>query len=136
MRGVRRKPAIDGAVHQLKAEEEHENRGSERDERGAENHAGPKTRAESAAALIGVELEDVAEQQKQQDKQQQKDDDGEAGEGQSFAGGFGIEEADFDVLKACRPPSKAKKSNAPAPRKITVLRREPPRRACGDYRRD
>ena len=126
LRGIRRKPAVDGAVHELKAEQEHEDRGRKRDERGAEDHAGPETCAECAAALVGIELEDVTEQEKQQDKKQQKNDDGEAGKGQGFAGGFGIEKANFGGIEGLKPPSKAKKSNTPAPRKITVLRREPP----------
>ena len=71
----------------------------------------------------GVELEDVPEQEQQKDEQKKEDDDVEAGEGQRFAGGFRIEEADVggvegleraqqgeeqqdaDAQKEHRPPS-------------------------------
>ena len=92
-RGVRREPAVDGAVHELKAEQKHENRWRERDEGGAEHHAGAKTSAKRAAALICVELEDGAQQKQKKNKEGKEDDDGEAGEGQGFAGGLRIEEA-------------------------------------------
>ncbi len=71
----------------------------------------------AAAALIRVELEDVAQQEQQQNQQQQKDDDGEAGEGQGLAGGFRIEKLDIGGLKAFSPPSTAKNSNTPAAKK-------------------
>ena len=60
--GVRRKPAVNGAIHQLKAEQEHEDRRCKSDKCGTEDHPRPETRAESTAALIRVELQNVAEQ--------------------------------------------------------------------------
>ena len=97
--GGLREPAVDGAVHEQEAEQEHEDRGRERDEGGAENHARAQARAEGAAALVGVELEDVPEQQHQEHHQQQEDDDDEAGEDEGFAGGDRVEDADVECLQ-------------------------------------
>jgi hypothetical protein len=97
--GVWREPAIDGAVHQLEAEEEHEGGWRQSDEDGAKHHAGAEARAEGTAGLAGVELEDVPEQQQKQDEEEEEDDDGEAGKGEGFASGFRIEEADVGGIE-------------------------------------
>ncbi len=73
---------------EFEAEQEHENRGREGDEHGAEDHAGSQARTEGAAALVGIYFEDVPEEEDQERHEEQKDEDGEAGEGQRFAGGF------------------------------------------------
>ena len=93
-RSVGREPAVDGAVHQLKAEQKHQHRGGKGDERRAQHHARAQPGAEGAAALVGVELEDVPQQQQQQDDQQQEQHHREPGKRQRLAGCFGVQEAD------------------------------------------
>ncbi len=98
----------------LKAEQEHENRGSERNQRRAQHHARAQPRAQGAAALACIKLENVPEQQHQQREQQQEDEDGEAGEDQGFAGGFRIEEADAGGIERLQRAQQGKEQHHPA----------------------
>ena len=58
------------------------------------HHARAQSGPQRAAALVGIEFQNVAEQQKQQNEKQQEYNDCEAGERQGFAGGLGIQKAD------------------------------------------
>ena len=73
-----REPAVDGAVHQQVAEGEHEDEGDEGDEDRSPEHAGAEAGAENAAALVGVELEDVADEEDEDADEEQEGDGGEA----------------------------------------------------------
>ena len=77
-----REPAVDGAVHQQVAEGEHEDERNEGDQHRSPEHAGAQAGAEDAAALVGVELEDVADQQDQDADEEQEGDGRERDEDQ------------------------------------------------------
>ena len=81
-----REPALDGAVHQQVAEGEHEDERDERDEHRSPQHAGAQAGAEDAAALVGVELEDVADQQDQDADEEQEGDGRERDEDERLRG--------------------------------------------------
>src|SRR3569833_1562158 len=77
--GVGREPAVDGTVHQLEAEEEHEDGRGDGDQSRAHDHACSQAGAESTAAPIYIDLENVALEKKKQNEQQKKNNDGESG---------------------------------------------------------
>src|SRR5580704_16323540 len=94
-----REPAVDGAVHQQVAEGEHEAERNERDQDGSPEHAGAKAGAEDATALVGVELEEVADEQNEDDDEENKGERGESDEDQRLKRGRGVEEVDVEGVK-------------------------------------
>ncbi len=94
-----REPAVDGAVHQQIAEGEHEDEWDEGDEDGSPEHAGAEAGAEDAAALVGVELEDVADEQDEDDDEEDEGERGEGDEDQRLERGRGVEEVDVEGVE-------------------------------------
>ena len=67
-----RKPPVDRAVHQAKAEEKHECRRHQRDQSRAHRQTCAQSRSQRTAALIHEQLDDISDQQHQDRKQNQK----------------------------------------------------------------
>ncbi len=92
-------PAVDGAIHQQVAEGEHEDEGDEGDEDCSPEHAGAEAGAEDAAALVGVELEDVANEQDEDADEEQESDDRERDEDEGLDRRAGIEEVEIEGVE-------------------------------------
>ena len=75
------------------AEDEHEGDGNQADQHRSPQHAGAQTGAHDAAALIGVELEHIADEQNQDRDEEKKRDDRQAGEDDDLLRGGWVEEA-------------------------------------------
>ncbi len=75
-------PLLDGAVHQQVGELEEEDDGQERKQEGAHHHAGAELRAEHTDAALGVELEQVASEDKGQRDEDEEDERAQGGEEQ------------------------------------------------------
>jgi hypothetical protein len=67
-----------------------------------------------AAALAGIELEDVPEQQHGEDHHQQKDQHGEGGNSERFARGLGIQEPHVRSIERLQPAQQTQKQHQPA----------------------
>ena len=115
-----REPAVDRAVHQQVAEGEHEDERDERDEDGSPEHAGAQAGAEDAAALVGVELEDVAHEQDEHADEEQEGKDGERDEDSVWIGEAGLRKL---RLKALSVASARKSRSRHTPSVMTSARR-------------
>ena len=105
-------PALDGAVHEAVAEDEHEDDGDEADEDRSPQHAGAETGSHDAAALVGVELEDVADEHEEDRDEEDQRDDGEAGEDEYLLGGGGIEELEIEGVERSNAGEQQKRRGA------------------------
>jgi hypothetical protein len=66
--------------------------------------------AQGAAALVGIELEDVPEQEHQKDHQEQEHHDRETGKNERLAGCDGIQDADIKCLQGAQQGEEQKHS--------------------------
>ncbi len=94
-----REPAVDGAVHEQVGEGVHEDEGEERDQDGSPEHAGAEACAEDAGALVGVDLEDVADEQDEGGDEEEEGDGGEGGEDEDLEDAGGVEEVEAEGVE-------------------------------------
>ena len=83
--GRLREPALDRAIHQQVAEAEHRADRQQREQHRARKHARTEARSKHTAALLRIELQNVAQQQQQTREEQQKCDEGNGREQNDLA---------------------------------------------------
>ena len=92
-------PPVDGAVHEQKAKQEHEERWDKRQEESPDVHAGAQARAEHLASLIGEQFDEIAHQQDEKRDEEQKDQDGERGKKKNIRSGMRIDGAQVECVE-------------------------------------
>ena len=112
LRNRLRKPAVHGTVHQQVAEREHERQRDEGDKNGAPQHAGAEAGAKDAAALVGVELEEVADQRDEDADKEQEGNDGESKENERFDGRLRVEDGLVEGVEGAEGEEKDEKADA------------------------
>ena len=114
LRSIRRKPAVNGIIHQQDAEQEHEYRGGERNQGRAHHHAGAQPCTQGARALAGIELENVSEQQHHQHHEQQEDQHRDCCKYQRPPGCFRVEKAYIRGVKCIERAQRSEEHEHPA----------------------
>ena len=95
-----RKPTVYGAIHQQVAEGEHEDEWDEGDKNGSPQHARAEAGSEDAAALVGVKLQDVADEKNENAHEEQKRDGRQRDEDEGLSRGGGVQEVEVEGVES------------------------------------